>query len=115
MKIWLDVHLPPALGFWLVERFDVEVSTFRDAGWQRASDVDVFERLQSEGMVIMTKDSDFVALVEARGIPPQVIWLTIGNTSNANLRHILGATMAHALALLNRGEPIVEIRDVGAG
>jgi predicted nuclease of predicted toxin-antitoxin system len=38
---------------------------------------------------VMTKDSDFVDLVERLGSPPQVIWLTYGNTSNARLRHIL--------------------------
>jgi predicted nuclease of predicted toxin-antitoxin system len=37
----------------------------------------------------MTKDSDFVDLVERLGPPPQIIWLTCGNTSNLRLREIL--------------------------
>ena len=59
----------------------------------------------------MTKDADFVALVETKGPPPQVIWITCGNTSNRNLRRILEGTLADAIELLVRGEPLVEIRD----
>jgi len=38
-----------------------------------------------------------------------VIWLTCGNTSNANLRRILEASLPQALKYLKDGEPIVEI------
>jgi predicted nuclease of predicted toxin-antitoxin system len=111
MRIWLDVHLPPALIPWLKERFGVEAEAFRDVGWTRASDAEIFSKLRNEGEVVTTKDSDFVALVEAKGPPPQVIWVTCGNTSNKNLRRILEGTMEDAIELLNRGEPIVEIRN----
>ena len=40
-----------------------------------------------------------------------VLWLTCGNTSNAQLRRILQARFADALALLEQGEAIVEISD----
>jgi predicted nuclease of predicted toxin-antitoxin system len=111
MRIWLDVHLPPALIPWLKERFEVEAEAFRSVGWTREADESVFSNLRKEGEVVMTKDSDFVALAEAKGPPPQVIWVTCGNTSNKNLRRILEGTMEDAIELLNRGEPIVEIRD----
>ena len=57
----------------------------------------------------MTKDRDFVDLVEQYGSPPQVIWLTCGNTSNARLKEILTATLLDALELLRSGERLVEI------
>jgi predicted nuclease of predicted toxin-antitoxin system len=57
----------------------------------------------------MTKDSDFVDLVERLGAPPQIIWLTCGNTSNDRLREILSSTLAEALDLLSSGEKLVEI------
>jgi predicted nuclease of predicted toxin-antitoxin system len=57
----------------------------------------------------MTKDRDFVELVERYGSPPQVIWLTCGNTSNARLKEILTATLPDALELLRSGERLVEI------
>ena len=48
--------------------------------------------------------------VERADPPPQVIWITCGNTSNARMRDILRQTFANAL-LLRQGEPIVEITD----
>jgi predicted nuclease of predicted toxin-antitoxin system len=57
------------------------------------------------------KDSDFVDLVKRLGIPPQVIWLTCGNTSNTRLRQILIKTLNQAIALLASGEPVIEIKD----
>ncbi|WP_331001431.1 DUF5615 family PIN-like protein [Nostoc sp. WHI] len=49
-------------------------------------------------------------LVDRLGTPPQVIWLTCGNTSNARLKEILNSTLPEALELLRSGEALVEIR-----
>ena len=57
----------------------------------------------------MTKDSDFVHLLERHGAPPQVVWLTCGNTSEAALRAVLELAWPAATALLMAGEPLVEI------
>ena len=59
----------------------------------------------------MTKDRDFVRLLEHAGPPPQVLWITCGDTSNARMRDILQQTLANALVLLREGEPYVEITD----
>lgn len=58
----------------------------------------------------MTKDRDFVELVDRLGIPPQIIWLTCGNTSNSRLKEILQITLLEALEILQTGESLVEIR-----
>lgn len=58
----------------------------------------------------MTKDSDFVMLLEEFGPPPRVIWLTCGNTSNARLKQILTNALPRAIELLESGEPLVEVR-----
>jgi predicted nuclease of predicted toxin-antitoxin system len=60
----------------------------------------------------MTKDSDFVVLLERFGPPPQVLWVTCGNTSNVRLKEILTSTLPKALELLNSGEKLVEISEV---
>lgn len=59
----------------------------------------------------MSKDEDFRLLVERLGPPPQVLWVTCGNTSNARLREILKKSLPAAMELLQRGEPLVEISD----
>ncbi len=111
MKIWVDAQLPPTLAEWLVETFGVEAFSLRDLGLRDARDVEIFEaaRGEGEGLVIMTKDSDFVDLVCRLGIPPQILWLTCGNVTNRNLRQLLGATFLDALAELRKGERVVEI------
>jgi predicted nuclease of predicted toxin-antitoxin system len=68
-----------------------------------------FEKAKIESVVIMTKDVDLVDLVTQRGAPPQIIWLTCGNTSNAKLQEILSGALPKAIELLEAGEKIVEI------
>jgi predicted nuclease of predicted toxin-antitoxin system len=51
-----------------------------------ATDHQIFLRAKQEVAVVLTKDSDFVDLVKRLGTPPQVLWLSCGNTSNARLR-----------------------------
>ncbi len=60
----------------------------------------------------MTKDSDFVLLLERFGPLPQIVWITCGHTSNARLKEILTNTLPRALELLRSGERLVEISTV---
>lgn len=71
----------------------------------------IFMSARAAGAVVMTKDADFVALLAHHGPPPQVLWVTCGNTSNARMREILTATWANARTLLAAGEPLVELAD----
>ncbi len=73
------------------------------------ADVDIFHQARDAGAIIITKDKDFVDLVQRLGPPPKVIRLSMGNTSNANLQRVLAITLPDALRLLNGGEAFVEI------
>jgi predicted nuclease of predicted toxin-antitoxin system len=57
----------------------------------------------------MTKDSDFISLLDKFGSPPKIIWLTCGNTSNYNLKIILSKTLQQSIEFLESGEELVEI------
>ncbi len=59
----------------------------------------------------MTKDQDFVGLVERHGPPPQILWVTAGNTSNTRLKELFANTLVQALQLIRQGEPLVEISE----
>jgi predicted nuclease of predicted toxin-antitoxin system len=50
-----------------------------------------------------------VTLHNQLGAPPQIIWLTCGNTSNRYLRTLLATALPRAFALLEAGEDLVEI------
>ena len=58
-----------------------------------------------------SKDRDFVSLLDRMGPPPQILWLTIGNTSNAHLKKVLSTSFGPAHDLLEEGEDLVEITD----
>src|SRR5262245_31484148 len=62
--------------------------------------------------IVITKDRDFPDLLARLGPPPQVIWVTGGNTSNARMRQLFEELFPQALLLLQGGDVLVEITDV---
>jgi predicted nuclease of predicted toxin-antitoxin system len=109
MTIWVDAHLSPAIATWIAATFGLNALALRDVGLRDAEDPEIFAAARAQNAIVMTKDSDFVDLVGRFGPPPQIIWLTCGNTSNLCLQEILTATLAGAIALLQNGEALVEI------
>ena len=83
----------------------------RDLGLRDAKDREIFLAAREAGAVVLTKDSDFVLLLEQLGAPPQILWLTIGNTSNAHLKEVLSKSFVSVRELLLKGEPLVEITE----
>lgn len=114
MNFWVDAQISPHFAPWLSARFNVPVFSVRDLGLRDASDRQIFEAARSAGapIVVITKDRDFSELVIRHGPPPQVLWVTCGNTSNARLRVIFEQLFKQALTLLEGGNSIVEITDV---
>ena len=112
MKFWIDAQLSPRLAPWISEQFGVQAMAVRDLGLRDATDQAIFNAARVAQAVVITKDRDFVEIVERLGIPPQVIWITCGNTSNARLRVLLEATFTQAVQLLETGERLVEISDI---
>ncbi|HST51302.1 MAG TPA: DUF5615 family PIN-like protein [Pyrinomonadaceae bacterium] len=110
MIIWIDAQLSPAIAAWLTENFALFALAVRGLGLREATDHAIFLSARSASVLVMTKDSDFVRLLEELGPPPQVIWLTCGNTSNSRLKQILTRALPKAISLLKSGEALVEIR-----
>ena len=111
MTIWVDAQLPQGIASWLSEQFSIEAIAVRDLGLRDAEDEAIFAVARTANAVVMTKDRDFVDLVDRLGSPPQVLWITCGNTSNARLRELLLSVMPDSIRLLDDGEPLVEISD----
>jgi predicted nuclease of predicted toxin-antitoxin system len=114
VRIWLDAQLSPSIASWIESSFDVDeaFAVQIDEALRSKKDREIFERARQVGAVVMTKDHDFVELLDRLGPPPQVLWVTCGNTSNRVMRRILSKAMPDALALLRQGEPLVEISDL---
>ena len=94
---------------WIAVTYQITAVAVRDIGLRDAADLDIFAAAKAQGVIIMTKNRDFVALVDRYGTPPHIIWLTCGNTSHARLREILRTTLHDALTLVQSEEQLVEI------
>ena len=111
MKIWVDAQLSPAIARWLTETQKVEAVPLRDLGLRDAEDSQIFFAARQNDAIVMSKDSDFAELVLRHGPPPQIIWITSGNTSNARLQEMLGGAWSTVVQLLAAGEKLVEVGD----
>ncbi len=112
MIIWIDAQISPIIAPWLSENFGIEAKALRALGLRDASDMEIFAAAKQAGAAVLTKDSDFLDIQDRLGSPPQIVWITCGNTSNAALKEILAVTMRKAIELLQRGESLVEIGDI---
>lgn len=109
MTIWVDAQLSPRTARWITANFPVSAVALRDLGLRDAGDDEIFEAARVADVIVMTKDSDFVQILEQKGSPPKIIWLTCGNTSEIALQQILSQHLSTALGLLAGGENLVEI------
>ena len=109
MIIWIDAQLSPSIAAWISANFSVPAVALRDLGLRDATDRAIFFAARGAAAILMTKDGDFLRLLDELGSPPKVIWLTCGNTSNAPLKQILTAILLQALSLL-QSEQLVEIQ-----
>ena len=109
MTIWVDAHLSPRIAHWMTANHPVTALPLREIGLRDAEDDEVFAAARAAGANVLTKDIDFIRLLEQHGSPPKILWLTCGNTSDEALRQILGQHLSTALSLLDGGEDLVEI------
>ena len=113
MTFWIDAHLSPLIAAWRTWTFaDVQAVPLRDLGLRDAEDEEIFQAAKVAGVVVLMKDADFRHLLDRFGPPPQVLWLTRGNTSNERLQEVLRLTLPAALELLAADEPLIEIGNI---
>jgi predicted nuclease of predicted toxin-antitoxin system len=111
MIFWVDAQLPPQLATWLTQKYGVQALALRTVGLRDAADRQIFEAARTAGVVLISKDIDFVDLVQRFGPPPQLLWVTCGNVTNHRLQQVFSATFERAASLLREGGTVVEIGD----
>lgn len=111
MIVWIDAQVPRSAAAWLTEHCGVEARTLRDVGLSGSDDLAIFTAAKAAGVVLLSKDEDFVDLVARLGPPPHLVWLTCGNVRKAALKSILLSAVPAALELIRDGQPIVEVSD----
>ena len=92
----------------------LQLKRFRYGGFglRDASDEEIFFAARAANAVVMTKDQDFVQLLDKLGPPPKVIWVTCGNISNRQMQYILHQNFQYARSRLQAGTPLVEIPNI---
>ena len=109
-RVWIDAQLPPALARWLAREHGVDAVHVSDLGYLRSDDADIFSAARAaRTTVVVTKDDDFVRLLERHGPPPQIVWVTVGNVRDAALRELVLSVWPRVVLSLAAGEPLVEL------
>ena len=72
--IWIDAQLSPDLAPWLKKSFGLDAKAVREVGLREADDREIYESARAENAVVMTKDSDFVVLLDELGSPLRRNW-----------------------------------------
>ncbi len=109
MTLIVDAQLSPKLASWIEEKFSLKAYSVRDIGLRDASDETIFKKAHE---LSVTKDIDFLKLQDKLGVPPQVIWIRCGNTTNDRMKAILNRTFPNIIKLIKSGERFVEIKDI---
>lgn len=82
----------------------------REIGLRDADDGAIWRHAEASGCIIVTKDEDFAQRVHATENGPSVVWLRVGNTSNAALRAWFVPRVPQIVAMIGQGTRLVEIR-----
>lgn len=88
MKLLFDHHLSRKLVGRLADIFP-NSSHVVFHGLDSANDIDIWHFAQGDDFTIVTKDSDFNDVAALRGAPPKIIWLRVGNSTNATIEAII--------------------------
>ena len=74
-----------------------------------AEDIDIWNYARYHGFIIITKDTDFVDLMDLKGFPPKVVLLKTGNNSSKALAELLINVKQNILELENSNLGLLEV------
>ncbi len=110
MSLLVDNQLPLALARHLAAS-GWECSHVQDVGLGEAEDRTIWQYAKERALIIITKDEDFQALANRqRSIPPQVVWVRLGNCRKVVLLEAFSRILPDLRDMLAAGDAVVEIR-----
>ena len=109
MRFVVDAQLPPALCRFLLDAGHI-AEHVASVGLIRATDTEVWDYARQHGAVIVTKDEDFSERSRYETPHPTVIWVRLGNCSNAALLLRFAPLLPAILELIEAGEGLIEVR-----
>lgn len=110
MILLVDNQLPMALARYLAAN-GWECCHVLDVGLDAVNDSIIWQYAKERGMAIITKDEDFQILANRQGsIPPQVVWVRLGNCRKATLLDIFTRIAPSLRDMLAAGNAVIEVR-----
>ena len=85
MRFLVDAQLPPALALWLREAGH-DAHAVREVDLRGAADREIWDHAIKNDAVLLTKDEDFPNRAQRTHSGPTIVWLRLGNATNAELR-----------------------------
>ncbi len=109
MRFLVDTQLPAEVAYFLQTQGH-QAEHVLELGLGQSKDNVLWEYAEKHHAVIVTKDEDFADWI-VRGRPgPSVVWLRIGNSTNAILLTWLASLWPQIQARLTQGERLIEVR-----
>lgn len=88
MKLLLDNNVSPKLVAKLADLY-ADMNHVALLGLEAADDITVWQAAQRDKYCLVTKDADFNDLLAAKGFPPKIIWVRVGNCTTATIALLL--------------------------
>lgn len=110
-EIWLDVQISPIIAKWMAENTGLNVKSSFILGFKSMTDYAIYQQAKAHGNVILvSKDADFIEIVNRLGSPPKLISIKIGNCDNRTMWQFLQKHINTAIQMLLLADAnIVEI------
>ena len=108
MRFLVDTQLPKMLARRL-EQAGQQVEHVLDLDLGQSPDNDVWRHAEKNEAVIVSKDEDFAQWVMSGRRGPKVVWLRVGNCTNAELVDWLLPVWPDVVRALESGERLVEV------
>ena len=88
MKLLFDENLSHRLVGILADEFP-SCAHVRNIGLRAAEDGQIWDHARKQGLVIVSKDTDFRERSYVEGFPPKIIWLDVGNAGTVAIAELL--------------------------
>jgi predicted nuclease of predicted toxin-antitoxin system len=108
LRFLVDTQLPRILVHRLQQEGH-EAEHVLDLDLGQSPDNDVWRYAEKNGAVIVSKDEDFAQWVMSGRSGPGVVWLRVGNCTNAELVEWLLPVLSNVAGTLESGERLVEV------
>ncbi len=108
MKFLVDAQLPPLLKSWLIERGHDCVHALDLPQKDRTTDDEIIRIVAEQGLILISKDTDFLKLKLLLNKPEKLLLITTGNLRNADLAALFESNFESVMRLFQTFE-LVEL------